>query len=98
MGLGVGSEIMAKLPTWRTLSKEKRTNIEYLRGFNVVCIERTRRVFFEYFGEIVGEFLTTGPKLKKGLNLICLQMVSEFCEDIKAGKMRYPVVITKNFK
>lgn len=88
---------MAKLPTWRTLSMENRTNIEYLRGFNVVCIERTGRVFFDYFGEIVGEFLTSGPKLKKGLNLLCLQMIAEFCEDVKAGAYRYPVIVSKNF-
>ena len=87
---------MAKIPTWRTLSKEKRTNIEYLRYFNIVCIERTGRVFFDYFGEIVGELLPNGPKLKKGLNLLCLQAVAEFCEDVKAGAYRYPVVITKN--
>ena len=85
---------MAKFPTWRTLSKEKRTNIEYLRHFNIVCVERTGRVFFDYYGEIVGEFLPESPKLKKGLNADCLQAVAEFCEDIKAGAYRYPVVIS----
>lgn len=91
----MGRKIMAKFPTWRTLSKEKRTNIEYLKGFDVVCIERTGRVFFDYFGEIVGEFLTNGPKLKKNLNADCQQAVTEFCEDVKAGAYRYPVVITQ---
>lgn len=89
---------MAKLPTWKTLSKEKRTNIEYLRGFNVVCVERLGRVFFDYRGEIIGEYLggRTLYRLEKGLPSEALQVVGEFMEDMAAGVYRYPVVITQN--
>lgn len=88
---------MASLPTWRTLSKEQRTNIEYLRAFNVVIVDRTKRVFFDYLGDIVGEYLGGASyRLRKGIPSEAVHIVGEFIEDIQAGAYRYPVTISHN--
>lgn len=86
---------MAKLPSWKTLSKEKRVNIEYLRVFNIICVERLGRVFFDYRGTIVGEFLGNSVKLSKDAPEEARILANEFAEDIKVGVYRYPVAITQ---